>query len=262
VAAVDGLDVELGLVRLVLEVDRVGNDAVVAELPDLLRAVLLPVHDVGILDDAHRAAGEDDGADGVVEAAVDDGLLVARRRAGLLGAHEARADPDGLRAERERHGEAAAVENAAGGNDGNGRVGERGAAAAAEVDDDRNEDRGGDVAGVAAALAALRANDVGAGGERLLDVLGRADHVHVGDAGGVQLVDRPARRHADGRDEELGARLNDNVNQLGQFAFGVVAVGLARTAANLRQQQIDAKRRILVHQMLLCGRAHRVSQTV
>jgi hypothetical protein len=104
---------------------------------------------------------------------------------------------------------------------------------------------------MATAFAALCANDVGTGGERLLDVLGRTNHVHVGDAGGVELVDGPARGHAHGRDEEFGARLNDNVNQLGQLAFSIIAVGLARTAANLRQKQIDAKRRVLVDQVLL-----------
>jgi hypothetical protein len=110
---------------------------------------------------------------------------------------------------------------------------------------------------VTTAFATLCANDIGASSESLLDVLGRTDHVHIGNAGSVQLVDRPARRHADGRDEQLGTRLDDNIDQLRQLAIGIVAIGLACTAANLRQQQIDAKRSVLVDQVLLCQRLNR-----
>lgn len=47
---------------------------------------------------------------------------------------------------------------------------------------------------------------------------------HVQHACLVQLLNRPDGRYADGRDEELGAALNDDVDELGELAFGVVVL--------------------------------------
>jgi hypothetical protein len=49
-----------------------------------------------------------------------------------------------------------------------------------------------------------------------------ADHVHVDDAVLVQLLNDVLRGDADGRDEELGAGLDDDVDQLVELALGVV----------------------------------------
>jgi hypothetical protein len=49
-----------------------------------------------------------------------------------------------------------------------------------------------------------------------------SDHVHVDDAGGVELVDDGLGGHADCGDEELGAGLDDDVDELVQLALCVV----------------------------------------
>jgi hypothetical protein len=121
---------------------------------------------------------------------------------------------------------------------------------------------------VATALAALRADDVDAEVEALLDVLGVADHVHVQDASLVQLLDDGLGGHPDGANEQLGAGVDDDVDELVQLALGVVVavsgsagnraplvggnvLGLSRASTNLREEQIDAKWRALVVQISL-----------
>jgi hypothetical protein len=51
------------------------------------------------------------------------------------------------------------------------------------LNDGRDQDCERNVSGVATTLATLRADDIGADVEALLDMLGVADHVHVEDAG-------------------------------------------------------------------------------
>ncbi|UKZ60312.1 uncharacterized protein TrAtP1_001592 [Trichoderma atroviride] len=94
------------------------------------------------------------------------------------------------------------------------------------LDDGGDQHRRRRVAGVAAALTALGADDVGADVEALLDVLDVANHVHVQDAGLVQLLDDGLGRHADGTDEQLGAGLDDDVDEAIELTLGVVvAIG-------------------------------------
>lgn len=201
------------------------DDTLGGELADLVLALGLPLVDVGVVADAHGTAGEDDGADVVVEAGGADGLLVGLGGAGLIGEDEAGADPDGGGAHHEGGGEELAVVDTAGGDDLDGLAGEGGGLALDELDDGGDEHGGGDVTGVAAALAALGADDVDAELEALLDVLGVADHVHVDDTGLVETVDDGAGGNADGGDEELGAGLDDDVNELVELAVRVVTAG-------------------------------------
>merc|ERR1712028_91312 len=97
-----------------------------------------------------------------------------------------------------------------------------------------------------AALSTLCANDVTTDVQALLDVLWRTNHVHDWDTSRVQLVDHFLWGDADSRHEQSGLRLNDDVNQLGQVALGVVFVGLACSSADFGEQQVNAKRCILV----------------
>lgn len=53
----------------------------------------------------------------------------------------------------------------------------------------------------------------------------RTDHVHVEYAGRVELVDDSLGWYTDGGDEELGARFDDDVDELGQLALGVIVAG-------------------------------------
>jgi hypothetical protein len=61
-----------------------GDVAGRGQLLDLGLAVLLPVLDVGVGADAERSAGENDGADVVVETGGADGFLVGARSTGFL----------------------------------------------------------------------------------------------------------------------------------------------------------------------------------
>ena len=88
--------------------------------------------------------------------------------------------------------------------------------------DGGDEDGSGDIARVSASLAALGADDVGAYVEAFGHVFRVPDHVHVEDAGGVEAADDVDGGHADGRDEEFGARVDDDGDEFVQFAFGVV----------------------------------------
>jgi hypothetical protein len=92
----------------------------------------------------------------------------------------------------------------------------------ANVDDSGDEDSRGNIASVATALTTLGADDVDAEVNALLDVLNVADHVHIDDAIGMELVDDGLGGHTDGRDEEFGALLNDNVDELVELALCVI----------------------------------------
>lgn len=77
---------------------------------------------------------------------------------------------------------------------------------------------------MASALAGLCADEVAADVDGLLDVLWVADHVHDGDACGVQAVDSLARGNADCGDEEGGLFGDDDVDELGKLALCVVVL--------------------------------------
>ncbi len=84
---------------------------------------------------------------------------------------------------------------------------------------------------MAAALAALGADHVDADVEAFLHVLGVPDHVHVEDAGFVEAVDDVEGGHADGGDEEFGAGIDDDGDEVVEFAFGVVVAGVVLGSA-------------------------------
>ena len=75
---------------------------------------------------------------------------------------------------------------------------------------------------MAAAFAALGADDVGAHVEAFGHVLGVPDHVHVVAAGGVVAADDVGGWDADGGDEEFGARVDDDGDEFVEFALCVV----------------------------------------
>jgi hypothetical protein len=107
-------------------------------------------------------------------------------------------------------------------NDLDGTAGERGLMLLANVDNSGNEDSRRDITGVATTLTTLGADDVDTEVKALLDVLDVADHVHVDDAIGVKLVDDSLGRYTDGGDKELGALLDDNIDQLVELTLGII----------------------------------------
>lgn len=74
----------INIVTHALKVEFDGNVALRGQVLDFGLAVLFPVGDVGVVADAEWAAGEDDGADVVVEAGGADGFLVGAGSSGFL----------------------------------------------------------------------------------------------------------------------------------------------------------------------------------
>lgn len=209
-------------VHELLEIGLVGNDTLSSELLDLLLALGLPVLDVRVLAYTEGTTGEDEGLDVVVVAGGADSLLVGLGGTGLIRENETGSNPDGTGAHHESGGQKLAVVDTTGGDDLNGALEERALGVLAKVDNGGDEDGGGDVTGVATTLTTLGADDVDAEVEALLDVLGVSDHVHVDDAGSVKSIDDVLGRDTDSRDEELGAGLDDDVNELVELALCVV----------------------------------------
>lgn len=71
-------------------------------------------------------------------------------------------------------------------------------------------------------LASLSTDDVYTDVEGLLDVFGVTDHVHDRDTGFVELIDDFFRGYADGGNEEFGFFFDDDLDEFGELAFGVV----------------------------------------
>lgn len=251
-----------------------GDNTLSSELLDLVGTVLLPVQDVSVLADAQGATSEDNSTDVILEASSADSLLVGGGGTGLFGQNEAGTDPDGGGTEHEGSSDGVAVEQTTGSDDLHGLAGQRALVALDQLGNGRDEDSSGDITGVAATLTTLGADDIDTDVEGLLDVLGVADHVHAEDTGTVELLDNGLGGNTDGGDEKLGTTLNDNVDELVELAFGVVVaegggvslawwsfcvhkrtgvclLGLASTAANLGEEQVDTEGSVLIIQVAL-----------
>ena len=71
-------------------------------------------------------------------------------------------------------------------------------------------------------FASLCANEIASKVEALLDVLGVANHVHVEDTSRVQSVDNMLWWDTDCRDEEFGARVDDDAYEFVELALRIV----------------------------------------
>ena len=139
---------------------------------------------------------------------------------------KARSDPDATGAIAKRRRERATIPDASGSHNGDGLTSQRALVAASldNVDDAGDYDREGDVTGVPTCFTALNDDHVDTELERLFSVLGVPDNVADHDVGLVQLVDYLFWWDADGGYKELGARLDDNVNELVQVPASVVVL--------------------------------------
>lgn len=57
----------------------------------------------------------------------------------------------------------------------------------------------------------------------------------------MEAFDRAFGGHADGGDEDLGAVLDRDFDELVELAVGVVVVGFAGAATDLREGKVDAE---------------------
>jgi hypothetical protein len=139
-----------------------------------------------------------------------------------LGKNEAGTNPDGAGTECQGSRQTLTVVETTGSDDLDGLASQRALVALDELSDGRDEDGGGDITSVSTALATLCADHVDTELEALLDVLGVTDHVHVEDAGTVETLDNVLGWDTDGGDEEPGAGVDDDVDQLIELTLGVV----------------------------------------
>jgi hypothetical protein len=200
----------------------VGNDALGDELLNLCLAVGLPVINVVVVADTHRATCPNDGTDVVIVSGCANGFLVSLGGTGLVSEDEAGSDPDGTSAHHKGGSEELTVVDTTSSDDLDGAAGERGLVLLADVDNSGDEDSSGDITGVATTLTTLGAYDIDTEVKALLDVLDVADHVHVDDTIGMKLVDNSLGRYTNGRDKELGALLDDDIDQLVELTLGII----------------------------------------
>ena len=85
-----------------------------------------------------------------------------------------------------------------------------------------DEDTSGDVTGVTTGLTALGTKKINAHIHAFLDVLRVSNHIHIEKPVFMQLVDNRLGRDANGSNEKLSARFNDDIDKLVEFTFGVV----------------------------------------
>ena len=184
---------------------------------------------------------EDNGTDVVLEASSADSLLVSLGSTGLISQDETGTDPDSRGAEHQSGGNGVTVVQTTSRNDLHGLTGQGALTALDQLSHGGDEDGGRDITGVTTTLTTLGADNIDTNVERLLDVLGVTDHVHGEDTGTVQPLDDGLGGNTDGRDKELGATLDNDVDELVELALGVVVAkktqmiseGLARQINNI-----------------------------
>jgi hypothetical protein len=126
----------------------------------------------------------------------------------------------------------------------------------------RDKNSGGDVSSVSASFATLSADQINSDVKALLHMLWVSDHVHVENASLVQTLNNLFGRDAHGRDKKFSTTVNDDADQLVEFAFGVVITRsksasddgggatdqlcLASTTSDLRDEEIHTERGVFV----------------
>lgn len=143
-------------------------------------------------------------------------------RASFVRQDEAGTNPHSRCTKHESCSNRLAVEQTTSSNDLDGLASHWALAALDELGHGWDKDRGRNITSVSTTFASLCANDVCTSIKRLLDMLRVANHVHVENTSGVQLLDDWLGRDSDSANEELCAALNDNVNKFIKLSLGVV----------------------------------------
>lgn len=117
-------------------------------------------------------------------ASFHDGFFVCFWSTSFDRSDETGTDPNGLSTPSEVGSQTPTVVDGTGTNDVDGLSGERGFVSLASVNNGRDEDRSGHIAGVASTLTSLRANKINANSERFGDVFRVSDDLPVVSVGG------------------------------------------------------------------------------
>lgn len=67
----------------------------------------------------------------------------------------------------------------------------------------------------------------------------------------MQFLYNPFRRHSDCRDKQLSTFVNDDVDQLGKFAAGVIFIRLSRSVSYFWEEKIYTERGIFIFEVRL-----------
>ena len=176
------------------------------------------------------------GADlGLVFARLDKAVEVAGMGDGLAARDEAGAHPDAGGAEHERRGETAAVGDAAGGNDGH---------VTGRVDDGGDQRHRADLTpDVAACLPALGDDDVDAGVDRALRLVGARHRLDRLGAGGMHATDQRAGiAPEEGDQSDTGVEADAEALVLIEVEREVDGERLGRQRAGLRDDAVKRRR--------------------
>lgn len=115
-----------------------------------------------------------------------------------------------------------AAEDASGGNALDWLFGEGANVLCAELGNGGDKDGGRDISRMSTALATLSAYQICADVDGFLDVLGVADHVHVENSIGMELLDDSLGWDTDSADKEARSTLDDDIDQLAELSLGVI----------------------------------------
>lgn len=140
----------------------------------------------------------------------------------LIGEDETGSDPAAGGTEHQCRGNTLSVEETSGSNDLNRLARHWADLSFDELGNSWNEDGCWDISGVSTTFTTLCADDVDTECKTFGDVFWVSDHVHVENAGLVELVDNVLWWNTYGRNKEFRAGLDDNISKLIKLSLGVV----------------------------------------
>jgi hypothetical protein len=170
----------------------------------------------------NKTYSENNGSDIVIKSSSANSLLVSLRSTRLLRQNESSTDPNSRSTKHQSRSNGLTVEQTTGSNNLYRSTSERALVPLHELGNGWNKHGGGDITSVTTTFTTLGADDVGAEFEALLDVFGVSDHVHVENAGLVELLNDVLGWNTDGTDEEFGSALNNDINKLVELSLGVI----------------------------------------
>lgn len=270
-------DIIINIITQSLKVVLHRDNTLAGELLDLGSTVLFPIANVWVVSYSQGSAREDNSSNVVIMSSSSDCLLVCLWCSGLISQDETSANPDGAGTQHEGSSDGLSIVDTTSSNHLNGLTSHWASAALDKVHNRWDQNRRWNVTSVSTTLASLCADNVNTEVEALLNVLWVSDHVHVQNAGLVEALDNMFGRNSDGGDEKLSTRVDNNAGQLVELSLRIIVagqeserqhlncnqiefqdlgasacdnvLGFSSAASNLREEQIDTKRSVLVRQV-------------
>lgn len=144
------------------------------------------------------------------------------RSTSLISQDEAGTNPDSGSTQHQSSSNGLAIVQTTSRNNLHGLTSHRALLAPTQLGNGGDKESSGNITSVSTTLTTLSTDKICASIQRLLNVLGVADHIHVEDSVAVESVDDSLRGDTDSGDEELSAALDDDVDKFVELALGVV----------------------------------------